>query len=115
MLSEDQLKMAQQALDYFMEFRGKTGEPLTDSEMATAKRAYAELDQLIDGDVIASIWTIEDVFSIMFPDDDEDRGHTDKEIETARQVLRNAERNHNAEYGINWDTLRAEYDAIKED
>lgn len=117
MLNQDQLKVAQRALDFYLEHNR---EDLTVSETQTAQSAYQGLDQLIDGDVIASIWTVEDVYSIMFEDaEDQDyemnRGHTDTEIQTARQVLRNAERNHNAEYGINWDTLRAELEAIQED
>lgn len=75
-------------------------------------RIEAKLVNFMDGTSIADIWSIEDVFSLMFPEDDLDRGHTDAEIQTAKDVLASAMHNHNAEYGINWDSLQAELDAI---
>lgn len=143
MLNQDQLKIAQQALDYFMEMRGKTGDPLTDSEMAAAKRAYSELDQFIDGEAIASIWTLDDVHSAnnecdieQKSEDGEDDGLTwfhcnEHDLDTldewycenhprrltdaqAKEVLQSVERNHDAEYGINWDSIRSAIDAVVE-
>lgn len=73
----------------------------------------AKLVNFMDGTSIADIWSIEDVFSLMFPEEDGTRGHTDQEIKTAKDVLASAMQNHNAEYGINWDSLQAELDAIK--
>lgn len=101
MLNEDELKIAQRALDYLM-----ANADLESSEVRAAKRAYHKLDALIDGDEICSGWCIEDVFSLMFPDEDGICGHTDEEIAIAREVLKAAEADEDATIGINWDVLQ---------
>lgn len=80
--------------------------------MKSLRRGQIEIESLIAGDTIASIWSIEDVFTLMFPDDNPDRGHTDDEIDTARKVLQAAESGHDASLGINWDTLQYHVDEV---
>jgi hypothetical protein len=70
MLNIDEYKIAQLALDYYMEHGD-----LTPSEKYIAKRAYEKLDPLIDGDEVGG-WCINDVFGLMYPDDD---GETERE------------------------------------
>lgn len=104
MLNEDELKQTQRALDYFL-----ANFDLTTSEKRAANRAYEKLDRFIDGDVIASCWEIDDVISLMPDGDDVDgrvnREHTPQEVEWAREVLRRADRYHDATIGINWSVL----------
>lgn len=108
MFNEDSLKIAQRALDAFME-----SEELTASEQQAAKKAYADLDDLIDGNAIASVWYIEDVKSLQEDEDEftEEERITDDE---ARQVLKLADSEHDATVGINWDVLRAWLDYVRE-
>ena len=53
-------------------------------------------------DAIAIIWTTEDVLDVA--------PHLDRE--QAREVLERVKRNHDASYGINWDTLRDSVDIL---
>lgn len=74
------------------------------------ERALLQARALERGDVMASIWTLEDVYSLC---EDWEGNITIKITDAeAREVLANAERNHNAEIGINWDVLRAELDDV---
>lgn len=61
-------------------------------------------------DSISIVWDIDDVHRLA-----EDRGYPDITDEEAGEVLRNAHNNHNAEYGINWDSLEAELQEFLED
>lgn len=76
--------------------------------------AQSVVTALLDGDTIASLWSIEDVFAVMFPDEDGTRGHTDDEIAEAREVLELADREHDATVGINWGVLEAHLDYVRE-
>lgn len=108
MLNTDKLKIMQRALDFYLEHNR---EDMTDSERQSAKAAYEELDVFIDGDAIASIWMIDDVKCLST----DDNGDCDGSIsdETAREVLRFAERRHDAEQGINWEVLRSHLEYIQ--
>jgi len=63
-------------------------------------RGRDEIEQLLSGDAIASIWTVDDVYSVA-----EDREYGEVTEQQAKEVLQSVERNHDANYGINWDTL----------
>jgi hypothetical protein len=69
------------------------------------KGIKSKLVALMDGDTIGSGWSVEDVFSLMFPDEDGTRGHTEAELKTARRVLSLVDSEHDANAGINWETL----------
>jgi hypothetical protein len=110
MLNIDEYKIAQLALDYYMEHGD-----LTPSEKYTAKRAYEKLDPLIDGDEVGG-WCIDDVFGLMYPDDDGEtaREYTEDDYEIAREVLQAAEHGFDATMGINWDVLQYHLDEVLE-
>lgn len=73
--------------------------------LATTERALAEMKALQRGDAVASVWWVDDVYSLVEGDGDEEPSVKITEAE-AREVLARAERNHDAEIGINWDVLR---------
>lgn len=77
--------------------------------MATAlywtQQALAEMRSFQRGDQMASIWTVDDVYGLVEGDGDDEPSVKITEAE-ARAVLQNVESNHDAEQGINWDTLR---------
>jgi hypothetical protein len=58
-------------------------------------------DDLRSGDAIAIIWTTHDVLAATATEDEEDT----LTQEQAREVLRYAWHNHDAQYGVTWDTL----------
>ena len=107
MLNDEQLKITARALDYL----------LANADLSKPQRQYAEaaagyIDGLINGDIIASYWTIDDVKSLQ---DDEDEFTEEERItdEEARQVLKAADVNHDATIGINWDVLREHLDIVR--
>lgn len=69
----------------------------------------------VDKDSIQITWRIEDVFSLLFPDEDGTRGHTKEEVTIAREVLQLTKEYHDATVGINWDVLQAWLDKVKEE
>lgn len=75
-------------------------------------KAINVMDALGRGDAIASLWWIDDVYSLT----EDWEGNTTVKITQAeaRAVLANAEHNHNAEIGINWDVLREHLDMVLE-
>lgn len=107
MLNETMLNTITQALAIARE-----NAEFDDDKDFEANLTYADnfIKALKDGDTIASLWSLEDVFSLMFPEEDGTRGHTDEEIAKARRVLKAAEDNHDATIGINWDTLQYHLD-----
>ncbi len=107
MLNEDQLKIAQRALDYLM-----ANADLTKDEMAAAKHAYVKLDPFIDGDSIASVWSVEDVYSLI-TDEDGEPVENAITVGEARQVLRLVDRTHDATIGINWDVLEVGLETVR--
>ena len=60
-----------------------------------------------DPDWIAAWWHIDDVKEVV--DEDEDPPTDD----TCREVLRLADRYHDANHGINWEVLRVYLDSVK--
>lgn len=76
------------------------------------ERAANLIKALQDGDMIASLWSVEDVYSLKTDDDGEPDGSIT--VGQARQVLQLADRNHDASIGINWDTLRCHLDEVLE-
>lgn len=83
-------------------------------------RALGLVDALRAGDVIASMWWIDDVFSIMYKDGEEDWDSeagwepTSEEVSIARDTLRLVEKSHNAEIGINWEVIREALVVVQE-
>ena len=59
------------------------------------ERVEEYLDAIEKGDAIAVIWTIDDVMCDLEVEEDE-----------AREILFYADRKHDAEYGICWETFR---------
>lgn len=78
------------------------------SELKRMKERNSE-----DENEIKIVWSVEDVFSLMFPDEDGTRGHTDEELDIARKVLDLAKDNHDATVGINWDVLQMWLDEVQ--
>lgn len=78
-------------------------------------RSIDLMDAIARGDTIASLWSIEDVQSLRTDDDGEvlapDQGGVSDE--TAREVLRLADHNHDATIGINWDVLECHLDDVE--
>src|SRR5258708_1215905 len=107
MLNEDQLKIARRALDYLM-----ANADLTKDEMVAAKHAYVKLDPFIDGDSIASVWSVEDVYSLI-TDEDGEPVENAITVEEARQVLKLVDRTHDATIGINWDVLEVGLETVR--
>lgn len=66
----------------------------------TLKRGQSEIENLLSGDSIASIWSIDDVYTVA-----EEREYGEVTEQQAKEVLQSVEHNHDANYGINWDTL----------
>lgn len=101
MLNESTLKAMRGAL--FM----RQGTLTKDTEAALGTtQALSLVDALIAGDTIASLWSVDDVYSLddeNFTDTGDYTGNIT--VEQAREVLRLAERKHDASIGINWDTL----------
>lgn len=79
-------------------------------DLTMAERSLADMQALADGTQIASVWGIDDVYSVA-----QEREYGDVTEEQAKEVLRQVERNHDANYGINWDTLADTLYTILED
>lgn len=84
---------------------------LKDDDPATRANvdALALVDALLAGDTIASLWSLEDVYSLIDDDDDRDAVTEDE----AREVLRFADSEHDASVGINWDVLNHWLDYVR--
>lgn len=80
------------------------------------KRPFEEAASLIqsfqNGDVIASLWWVEDVQSLIDEDDEAD-GEKPVTVAEARKVLEAADDNHDATIGINWDVLHYHLDNLR--
>lgn len=88
---------------------GDSGKP---EVLAQLDRAIQLMDALAIGDAIASLWWIDDVYSLT--EDDDGDHHPEITKAEARAVLKAADDNHNAEIGINWDVLRENLDIVLE-
>lgn len=108
MFNEATLKQLIKAAEYA---RGEITGIISDDELMHLNQGISGLKKLERGDAIASIWTIEDVFSL--DSDDTTRLREVKEVEEARAVLKAAEHNHDANFGINWDVLRSHLDIVR--
>lgn len=67
------------------------------------------VDDFTNGDAIAIIWCIDDVYYTA-----EEMGYA-LTVEQARDVLSLMDRKHDAEYGIGWETIRAHIEWIQYD
>ncbi len=107
MLNEGTLKITARALDYLL-----ANVDLSKLQRQNAETAAGYIDDLINGDMIASYWTIDDVKSLQGDEDDftEEERITDEE---ARQVLKAADHYHDATIGINWEVLQAHLDMVR--
>lgn len=75
------------------------------------EQASELVQALKSGDTIASLWSVEDVYSLSTDED----GEPDNSITTeeAREVLRLADSEHDATIGINWDVLETHLDYVR--
>ena len=107
MLNESQLKITARALEYLL-----ANADLSKMQRQSAQTAATYIGDLINGDMIASYWTIDDVKSLQ---DDEDKFTEEERItdEEARQVLKAADHYHDATIGINWDVLREHLNMVR--
>jgi hypothetical protein len=74
-----------------------------------------DLEQLENGNMIASCWNIDDVDCALEMEQDENTPEADRKtltLEQKRQVLHNLELDHNAGIGINWDVLQLAVSAL---
>jgi hypothetical protein len=97
-----------QAMAEALEMRGGLAE-LTPEQRYQNEYAAKLVQQLIDGDTIASLWTVEDVYSLTYDDDfmfEAGKEPSDISLADARRTLKAAEEDHDATIGINWDVLR---------
>lgn len=74
------------------------------------KQALGLMRALQRGDAMASLWWIDDVKGLT--EDFEGNDSVKVTDQEARAVLANVEHNHDAEIGINWDTLRYALDDV---
>ena len=138
MLNEDTLHAMKTALI----MRANTQEENNPAKYAN-DNALALVNSMVNGDTIASLWSIEDVQSLRSEcrttqisadgEDDgltwfhcdthdmdtldeyscENEGESTVDDDTARKALACADRNHDAEQGINWDALRYALEAVE--
>ncbi len=78
-------------------------------DKSTIERTQARVAEFQRGDVIADVWSIEDVQGMI----DEDGGEAPVTVEEAREVLESALDNHDANYGLTWDGLKDILDEIR--
>lgn len=64
-----------------------------------------------DVDSIDITWCVDDVFTLMY--DEEQENYTEEDYETAREVLQFVYNNHDANIGVNWDTLQWALDKVQ--
>ena len=112
MLSEEVLQAIKVALLRYK----NTGLNTVPERLEAYHKAVTLINALLDGDAIASLWWVDDVYSLTDDEDYEigDGIPSDITLEQARDTLRRAELNHDAEYGINWDNLRMMLEDVKE-
>ena len=85
------------------------GAGISDEVKLQLEKSINLMQAIADGDTIADLWSVEDVYSLDSDNFDDQGNYTgDITLEQARDVLQSAQANMNAEYGINWDSLRAE-------
>lgn len=109
MFNKDSLKITIVALELLIDKNIRGLYTLHESELSAATQALAGMQDMLDGNVVASVWTIADVKSLV-DEDDEREPVTDDE---AREVLELADEQHDANYGINWDVLNSHLDFVR--
>jgi hypothetical protein len=109
MFSEDVLKAIKVALLRYK----NTGLNTVPEKLEAYHKAVTLINALLDGDAIASLWWVDDVYGLTDDEHYECGTPRDITLEQARDTLRLAERNHNAEIGINWDSLRSALETVK--
>lgn len=107
MLNEDMLKTLRFAINIALEHTIST---YNQARLIAAQQLITEF---INGDIITSTWTIDDVKSLQSNEDEftEEERITDDE---ARAALKLADDNHDATTGINWDVLQECVDMVRE-
>lgn len=106
MYTQDELKITAHALKHLL-----ASTDLTAEQSLNAEAAIGYIDDLINGNMIASYWTVDDVKSLGEDND----GIAPVTDEDAREVLANAKKYHDASIGINWDVLKTRLDMVRED
>lgn len=104
MLNKQAIKTAIVALEFLERARTSGGsKPDATIDIIDTQNTLELMRKLDNGDIIADIWW-DDVFSLQ---SDEDTFTKDERItlDEAREVLRRASNNHDAEVGINWGVL----------
>lgn len=114
MLNEVNTKAIQFAIQYTLT-HDKT---LTDDEKNVLRSGRDLFEQLVNGDTIASLWSVEDVQEAAnqehgYDDEDEEVPSHLVDEATARRVLKLCESEHDAEQGINWETIKHWLDYVE--
>jgi hypothetical protein len=87
----------------------------TQKHISHVQQVINWLDQFVSGDIIATVWAVEDVDCALEMEQDANTPEADRKtltLEQKRQVLQNVDENHDAEYGITWYTIQEEVEAI---
>jgi hypothetical protein len=109
MYTQDELKITARALEYLL-----ANADLSTLERRNAMAALGYTKDFISGDMIMNIWTTDDVKSLVDEDDEAD-GTSPVTDEEAREVLRNVDRYHDANEGVNWEVLETHLDMVRRD
>lgn len=115
MLNEDTLKITLESLEFLRSFHRDKMPFMTErnhEQVARLDRAIKEVERLIKGHSVAIIWDIEDVISL--GEDNEGNQTTKISDQEARDTLANVKNNHDASFGVNWDTLWDALLSVKE-
>lgn len=110
MLNKDTINAIIHALERQARVLHESNNPNAAQAIGWTKQAMSLVKAIERGDTIASLWSVEDVYSLC-EDFDGNQTITLKDHE-ARRVLALAEENFDAEQGINWDTLRYQLDDV---
>lgn len=73
-----------------------------------ACNAYLEDKQVDSVDIT---WCVDDVFTLMY--DEEQESYTEEDYEIARAVLQYAKNHHDANVGVNWESLEWALNAVR--
>lgn len=115
MFNEDTLNITMQALEFLRAFHRDKTPFMTDynhEQVARLDRAIKDVQRLVKGDDIALFWSIDDVLSL--GEDNEGNQTTKISDQEARATLAKVKNNHDANIGVNWDTLWDALLSVKE-
>lgn len=117
MFNDDTLKYLHKAAknELYRASRKYAKEPTDENKLARyyTERGLKELESLMDGTQIVIVWGTDDVMSL--GEDNEGNITTKITDAEARAALQSVKHNHDAEQGVNWDTLWEALLSVKED